>query len=52
MWSNTASLNVPVDEDVRVFQAPGFEENPAVTGDQQVLYQTWQVFVWSAAKPT
>ncbi|CAM9732843.1 unnamed protein product, partial [Hapterophycus canaliculatus] len=33
----TAFLNAPVEEDVWVFQAPGFEEDHPVTGKQQVL---------------
>ena len=33
----TAFLNAPVDEDVWVWQAPGFEDNQPATGKQQVL---------------
>ena len=33
----TAFLNAPVDEDVWVYQAPGFEDNHPVTGKPQVL---------------
>eukprot|EP00752_Nemacystus_decipiens_P002765 g2583.t1 len=33
----TAFLNAPVDEDVWVYQAPGFEDNHPVTGKLQVL---------------
>ena len=33
----TAFLNAPVDENVRVWQAPGFEDNQPATGEQQVL---------------
>ena len=33
----TAFLNAPVEEDVWVLQAPGFEEDHPVTGKQQVL---------------
>eukprot|EP00903_Cladosiphon_okamuranus_P022099 g20321.t1 len=33
----TAFLNAPVEEDVWVYQAPGFEENDPVTGKTQVL---------------
>eukprot|EP00752_Nemacystus_decipiens_P018510 g16595.t1 len=32
---NTAFLNAPVDEDVWVYQAPGFEDNHPETGKQQ-----------------
>eukprot|EP00903_Cladosiphon_okamuranus_P009153 g8746.t1 len=33
----TAFLNAPVEEDMWVYQAPGFEEDHPITGKQQVL---------------
>lgn len=37
IWTSTAFLNAPVEEDTWVFQAPGFEEHHPVTAKQQVL---------------